>query len=90
MEFTPAEAKEKEMTRQWVRTRDNTFLVEYGIPAGMAGRVIDAHRIERSRGALPEGVWVVNICFDPGCALVENIGKEQYEASFLECGICGR
>jgi hypothetical protein len=48
MEFTQAEAKEKERTRQWVQTCDNTFLAAYGIPAGMAGRVMYAHRMRES------------------------------------------
>jgi hypothetical protein len=90
MEFTPAEAREKETKRQWVRTRDNAFLAEYGIPAGMHGRVVYAHPIGRGSVTPPEAVWVVNVCFYPGHVLVEHIGKEQYEASLLECDARGR
>lgn len=91
MEFTQAEAKEKEMKRQWVCTRDNFFLEEYGIPAARHGQVVYAHCLERSSVAPPEEVWVVNICFYPGHVLVENLSKEQYEAAFLvEYDVRGR
>jgi hypothetical protein len=90
MEFMQVEAKEKERKRQWVRTRDNAFLAEYGIPAGMHGQIVYAHPLGRGGGAPAEAVWVVNVCFYPGHVLVAHIGKGRYEASLLECDVHGR
>ena len=84
MEFTQAEAKEKEHRRQWVRTRDNSFREQYGIPAGMWGRVLSTHRTGKATIRGLKEVWGVNVCFYPAYIIIRNISKDCYESSLLE------
>jgi hypothetical protein len=84
MEFTQAEAKEKENGGQWVRTCDDTFREPYGIPAGTWGRVVFSRRRRRRPVSITKDGWVVDICFYPSYLLVRNISKERYESSLLE------
>jgi len=87
MEFTEANAKEKE--RKWVRTRDNSFLSSDGVPEGTRGQVVCHQLLGTVEVATKEEVWVVNVRFYPShdksqIILVENMGKEQYERSLEE------
>jgi hypothetical protein len=84
MEFTQAEAKEKENRRLWVRACNNTLAEQYGIPAGTWGQVIFARRRGRRPGSITKEGWVVDICFYPSYRLVRNISKERYESLLLE------
>jgi len=84
MEFTQAEAKAKEHRRQWVQTRDFSFGEQYGIPAGMWGRVLSTHRTGRVTVTGLQEVWGVNICFYPAYIVVRNISKARYESSLIE------
>jgi len=84
MEFTQAEAKEKEHRRQWVQTRDHSWWEQYGIPAGTWGRVLSTQRTGRATATGLKEVWGVTICFYPAYLVVRNISKARYESSLIE------
>ena len=83
MEFTKAEAKEKEKNRQWVRTRDDYF-EEEGVPKGTRGQVVGADPLGTVEVATSTEIWVVHVRFYSENIMIPNIGKERYEESLLE------
>jgi len=83
MEFTQAEAKEKENKRQWVRVREE-WNEETGMLRGTRGYVIGADALKRGDGATDPAFSVVHVCFPAEGVLIFDIRKDRYLEAFEE------